>query len=221
MVYKIKKNIYLESLVIAVAIFLIGIMFGVWLDNYRVSKIREELLRDTIFWDDSLFLSKYSKLYGEDFCNESLKLNLAYNAKIYERGESIERAIKENKFTPELREELKKYTLMQAQFWINSIELKEKCNFTYHNVVHLQQFYPRTLEERVDNNAQARIMLNLKEKCGSRIMLIPLVADLNLTTVDAILAHYNISKLPAVIVDEKYIFQGLTSIDEINKYTGC
>jgi hypothetical protein len=52
-------------------------------------------------------------------------------------------------------------------------------------------------------------------------MLIPLYADLNLTTIDAILVNYNVKKLPAVIVDETHLFQGLTQLDTLKNYVGC
>jgi hypothetical protein len=215
------KNIYLQSLILAIFIFLSGIMFGIWIDNYRLSAIRQNLLSDTVFWDDSLFLSKYSQFFGQDFCDKALNLNLLFNEKIYKRGIEIENAVLANKFAPEMREELKKYTLMQAQFWLNSIDLKKKCNFTYHTVVHLQMFNPPTPQDVVDNKAQANIMLKLKEECGNKIMLIPLYADLNLTTIDAILVNYNVKKLPAVIVDETHLFQGLTQLDTLKNYVGC
>lgn len=215
------KNTYVEALIVTIFIFFSGIMVGIWIDNYRVSKVRKELLSDTVFWDDSLFLTKFTQLYGGNSCQEALKMNLLYNQKIYQRGKEIEDAIKLNKFTPEMKEELKRYTLMQIQFWLNSIELKKKCNFTYHTVVHLQQFFPKTEESRVENKAQSNVMLNLKNECGGKIMLIPISVDLNLTSAQAILLHYNITKLPAIIIDEKYVFQGLTSIDTLRKYTGC
>jgi len=215
------KNAYIEALIITLFVFFTGIMVGIWVDNYRISKIRQELLSDTVFWDDSLFLTKFTQLYGGNSWNEALKMNLLYNQKIYERGKEIEQAIKLDKFAPEMKEELKKYTLMQIQFWLNSIELKKKCNFTYHDVVHLQQFFPSTEKEKIDNKAQSNVMIKLKNECGGKIMLIPISVDLNLTTTKAILLHYNITKLPAVIIDEKYVFQGVTPIETLRKYVKC
>jgi len=216
-----KNSIYIEALVLSVFIFLSGIMVGIWLDNYRVSKIREELLSDSVFWDDSLFLTKFTQLYESSSCDEALKMNLLYNQKIYERGKEIEDAIKLNQFAPEMKEELKRYTLMQVQFWFNSIELKKRCNFTYHTVVHLQQFYPASEQARIDNMAQSNVMLQLKNICGNKIMLIPITTDLNLTTTEAILAKYNITRLPAVIIDEEKVFQGPTSLEMLRAQVGC
>jgi len=215
------KNIYLQALVLTILIFLSGVMFGIWLDNYRLSSIRQTLLAESIFWDDTLFLTRYSKFYTKDLCNKSLELNLLYNQKIYEKGREIEEIIKRNIFTPEIKEELKRYTLMQAEFWLNSIELRKSCNLTFHTVVHLQEIFPKSIEAISDNKAQANIMLSLKEKCGNKIMLIPLNADLNLTSIDAILYEYNIKKLPAVIIDEKYVFEGLTSFATLNEIVQC
>jgi hypothetical protein len=221
MVDKIARSIYIQSLIVSILIFLSGIMTGIWIDNYRVSMVRKELLESSVYWDDSLFLTKYMDFFGKNSCELSLDFLLLFNEKIYKRGKEIEKIIRQNVFSPEMIEEWKKYTLLQANFWMNSVELKRKCNFTYHTVVHLQQFFAKNPSEISENRAQSTIMLNLKEMCGNRIMLIPLTVDLNLTSVDIVLSYYNITKLPAVIIDEKYIFQGLTPLEKLKELCGC
>ncbi|MCX8190671.1 MAG: thioredoxin family protein [Candidatus Aenigmarchaeota archaeon] len=218
---KEKDNIYVKSLVISIFIFLSGMMFGILIDNYRISHIRKSLMSDIIFWDDSIFLTRLKELYGEGFCSEALELNLLYNQKIYERGKEIEEMIKLNRFAPEMREELRKYTLMQVKFWLDSRDLKEKCNFTYKNVLYLQEFFAKEQEVRLRNKVQSNIMLDVKERCGNKILLIPINMDLNLTTVDVIKLRYNVTRSPTIIIDDKIVLEGIVSLQDLLKILEC
>ncbi|MCS7093685.1 MAG: hypothetical protein RMJ18_00655 [Candidatus Aenigmarchaeota archaeon] len=218
---KEKDNIYVKSLVISIFIFLSGMMFGILIDNYRISHIRKSLMSDIIFWDDSIFLTRLKELYGEGFCSEALELNLLYNQKIYERGKEIEEMIKLNRFAPEMREELRKYTLMQVKFWLDSRDLKEKCNFTYKNVLYLQDFFAKEQEVRLRNKVQSKIMLDVKERCGNKILLIPINMDLNLTTVDVIKLRYNVTRSPTIIIDDKIVLEGIVSLQDLLKILEC
>lgn len=218
---KEKDNIYVKSLVISIFIFLSGMMFGILIDNYRISHIRKSLMSDIIFWDDSIFLTRLKELYGEGFCSEALELNLLYNQKIYERGKEIEEMIKLNRFAPEMREELRKYTLMQVKFWLDSRGLKEKCNFTYKNVLYLQDFFAKEQEVRLRNKVQSKIMLDVKERCGNKILLIPINMDLNLTTVDVIKLRYNVTRSPTIIIDDKIVLEGIVSLQDLLKILEC
>ena len=95
----------------------------------------------------------------------------------------IEKVLKTNVFTPEALQEWKKYTLLQTQFLLNSIELKEKC--------------------------------------GNKIMLIPLTIDLDLIVVDSILQQYKITQYPSIVIDEKTVLQGITSENELQDILRC
>ena len=216
-----KKNTYVKAAIITLFIFLSGIMLGIFLDNLRFSDIREQISGTEINYNDAILLSTFIEKFSKEACNTTLDTNLEFNSKIYAEGKSIEDAFNSNRFTPELEQEWRKYILLQTQFWFNSIELKKNCNFNYSNVVHIFNLNIEDPQEKAINKLQSEIMLSLKEKCGNKIMLIPLTADSNLSVVDAVLTQYNITKLPAIIINEKKVFQGLTSLDQLNAFTGC
>jgi hypothetical protein len=217
----VEKGPYLRAAVLSVLIFLSGIMFGVFLDNFRLSEIRKQISQIEVSSNDAMLLSLFLQKFGKNSCDKALDINLRFNERIYKEGEQIEEAFKANRFTPELEQEWRKYILLQTQFWFNSIELKKNCNFNYSNVVHLFKLKTEDIKERAVNKLQSEIMLSLKQKCGNKIMLIPLTTDNNLSVVDAIIAKYNITKLPAIIINEEKIFQGLTSLEKINQITKC
>lgn len=214
-------NIYTKSLVSTIFIFLIGIMIGVLIDNVRVSEIKKGLSESEIIWEDTRLLNIYIGRLGGDECEAAFEENLAYNDRIYRYGSKIEKEIEATTFTPETEQEWRKYVLLQFQFWLNSIELKEKCNFDYSNVVHIAKKKDLTSEETIENKLQSAILLDLKERCGRDIMLIPLTADVDLESINLVLRQHSITKFPVVIIDEEHIFQGLTPAEEFEKHIKC
>lgn len=215
------NRFYIQAGIFSLFIFLIGIMVGIWIDNYRISSIRSSLAETDIDSNDARLLSSYLQRFGKDYCAVALEQNLAYNNKIYQDGREIEEKIDANIFTPEVEQEWRRYTLLQVQFWLNSIELKDKCDFDYHNVVHLFREKNATREEEIDNKVQSSVLLDLKEICGRKMMLIPVTFDTNLIVVDAVAKQFNIKEYPAVIIDESSVFQGLTSKETLNSLLDC
>jgi len=213
-------NVYIKAAILTILVFFSGLILGIWLDQYRLQDVKKRITSLDVSWNDARLLYTYFQKIEKDYCELAFEQNLAYNHKIYKEGLEIELAEKTNRFTPELQEEKRRYVLLQTQFWLNSIELKEKCNFTYNNVVYLYKQHNLTRDEVIDQKTQASILLDLKERCGNKIMLIPLAADLNLTIIDAIKNQYKIEKYPAIIVDN-IVFQGVTTLEKINEVTKC
>lgn len=214
-------NTYLKAGVLTLFVFLMGIMVGIWIDNYRLSSIRSSISETDINWNDARLLERYFEKFGQNSCNLALEQNLAYNKKIYTEGKEIEKKIEANIFTPDVEQEWRRYILLQTQFWLNSIELKERCNFNYSNVVYLFRQKELDRDEAINNRVQSSVLSNLKEECGNKIMLIPITTDLNLIVVDSVVKKYNITEFPATIVDENYVFQGVTKRDTLEKLLNC
>lgn len=212
---------YIQAGIFTIFIFLIGIMAGIWIDNYRIGSIRSALSESDINSADARLLGIYLERFGKSYCDIALEQNLAYNERIYQQGREIEKKIEANIFTPEVEQEWRKYTLLQVQFWLNSMKLKENCDFNYRNVVHLFRQKDTTTAEEINNKAQSAVLLDLKEKCGKKMMLIPITADVNLTVVDSIVKQFNITQYPAIIIDESIVFEGLTSKETLSSLLKC
>jgi len=217
-----QMNIFTKSIASTIFIFLIGVMIGLLIDNMRISDIKKGLSESEIIWEDTRLLNIYIGKIGGEECEAAFEENLAYNDRIYNYGRKIEEKLEATTFTPEAGQEWRKYILLQFQFWLNSIELKERCGFDYANVVYLsRKGSTTTTVEEIENKLQSTILLDLKEKCGKGMMLIPLTADVDLEAVNLVLRHYNITKFPAVIIDEEHLFQGLTQTQELEKHIKC
>ncbi len=215
------RKVYIQAGILSLFVFFIGVMIGIWIDNTRLGNIRSALSEVDINSYDARLLNTYLQRFGKEYCDVALEQNLAYNDKIYEDGRKIEDKINANIFTPEVEQEWRRYTLLQTQFWLNSVELKEKCGFDYHTVVHLFRQKNTTTAEDINNKVQASVLLDLKDKCGNKMMLIPITVDTKLIVVEAVAKQFDISEYPAVIVDESFVFQGVTTKDKLNELLQC
>lgn len=215
------NSTYSKALIISVFIFLTGLMIGFFVDNLRLSDITTQLSQVDIQSEDSILLGSFLQGLGKDQCNLALDTNLKFNDKIYSEGKTIEDAFRTNLLSPDLKYQWSRYVLLQTQFWFNSIQLKKACNFNYSNVVYISKLQIDDPQEKAMTQAQSDVMTELKNKCDNKIMLIPLTSDSNLSVIDAIVAKYNITRLPAIIINEQNIFQGPTSLNQINSVTNC
>jgi len=97
-------NMHIKPGIITIFIFLVGMMTGILIDNYRVSRAREDISESEIRWNDALLLNQHLEKLGNVSCDLALEENLKYNDVIYTYGKQIEKNIEATTFTPELEQ---------------------------------------------------------------------------------------------------------------------
>lgn len=210
------KKILIITTLLTLVFLLVGFFLGMWFDQMRTEEVKQELGQIDIMWNDARLQSLYYESFSDgELCNSALKSNLKFNEKIYEEGQKIENYEKVNRFAPKLITEKKRYALLQMQFWLNTIELKKKCGYNYSTVVYLYSHYNESLSR--EQKIQGTALYQLKEEHGEDMMLIPMPADMGLTSIDVAKSEYNITELPAIIVNEEKVFQGLTEKSQVEE----
>ena len=86
-----------------------------------------------------------------------------------------------------------------------------------HNVVYFYQYNGPDLDKKAEQGVVSDVLMDLKEKYGSDILLIPLAADNNITSISLMMDIYNIDYLPTILIDEDERVEGLTSVDELEE----
>lgn len=215
-----QRSTFIYAALLTTVVFSIGILVGIWLDNLRLEEIEKRLTEIDVDWNDARIQSLYYQSFmNSTECDSAISANLEFADRIYQEGLKIERYEKVNKFTPSLILEKKRYALLQLQFWINSINLKNSCNANYSTLVYFYSHFDKTLE--VKQKLQSAVLSNIKEKCGPNLMLIPLPLDLDIMTINLIKSQYNIKTAPSILINEKILLEGLKSQDEIEEFIKC
>ncbi|MGV8152177.1 MAG: hypothetical protein ACP5OG_03780 [Candidatus Nanoarchaeia archaeon] len=215
-----QKHLFWEALIIAIFIFGLGIFGGVILENWRTGKISELYQNSEIeILDAKLQTEIYSA--GDFNCDVAIRENVKFAGRIYEEALILGNYMGASRLTDkQIRVQHKKYDLLRAMLFTNSMYIKEKCNATYHNVVYLYQFNKHDTATVQKQNVFSRILMELKEEYGGDILLIPMAADNNITSIEIILDRYNIYQedLPLILIDEKIKVTEIEDKAEIEKY---
>lgn len=215
----VAKDVFWKAFVLTLVIFVIGVFVGMWIDNSRVEEVREEYKGMEISSNDARMQSLYYRIFrnSSNFCEPAIQENLRFSDRVYAEGLRIDEYEKINKLAPSLIMDKRRYVLLKLQFWFNCIELKRDCNASYSNVVYFYSHYNTTMQE----NVQSVALMELKNKCGSSMMLIPLPVDLDIATIDIIKGQYNITVTPTILIDEEVKLEGLQSEADLEEYVSC
>lgn len=206
-----------KAAVLTVVIFLLGVSLGYYIERGRISKIEKEFSETEIEWADAKLQSFYYQNIKNEECGAAIDENIIFADRVYEQGIKLQEYEDANQLSEKLLIEKKKYALLKAEFWINSIILKEKCNASYKNLVYFFKNNP-SLGEEESQKVQSIILGNIKQKYGSEVMLVPLPYNLNISIIEIMKKTYDINKVPTILIDEKIKLEGVKTQEEIEEY---
>ncbi|MEM0465850.1 MAG: hypothetical protein QXW97_04100 [Candidatus Pacearchaeota archaeon] len=214
-----QKHVFWQALLVTFLIFLIGIFFGVILENFRIGKIDDLYQKSEInLLDIKLQTEIYSM--GNFNCEVAVNENFEFAERIYKEALLLERYQSASNLKEDLNTRHRKYDLLRANLFLNSLMIKEKCNESYKNVVYLYKMNNQTLDIKAKQNTFSKLLYELKKKMGNSILLIPIAGDNNLVSVNLIMDKFNITKddLPVILINEKIKVKDLQTIEELEKY---
>ena len=214
---KSNKHVLWQAFLAACIIFGIGIFLGFMLEDYRTSKIAQLFASSEIALLDARIQNQIYQTSGFD-CEKAVEENINFGDRIYDEAKILDRSKKANKLDDSIIQEHKKYDLLRVLFWINSINIKQSCNASYHTIIYLYDLIDPGLEKNSRQAVFANVLKDLKNKYGHDVMLIPIAGDNNLTSVSLMMYKYNITTLPTVLIDEKIKIEELETVEELEQY---
>lgn len=221
MVHKIRDKkywIFIDALVIAGAIFIIGFSTGFLLENLRLNKIIDNYRDNEIESLDLKLQNYYYQIMDSETCDSAIEQNFIFADKIYEEGLKIARFEEANQITDSLKIEKKRYVLLKTELWLNSLLLKEKCGDRFDTVVY---FYEDNAPSSAKNSEQkiiSNVLKDVKNEKRNSIILLPIAGDLDLDIVNLQKEIHNVTYLPSILINEETLLEGFHSQEEIEQY---
>ena len=212
-----QKRVFLYALIVTLVVFNLGIFFGYMLENSRSNNVNslyvdaEQELLDQVAQKDALSVLNLD-------CSTLVSENIKFGDRIFNEALQIQKYEDANRITNEIVLQHKRFDLLRAIFWINSITIKQQCNSTYHNVVYLYKYNNPTLEQDSKQKFFSNLLIQVKQDKADKVMLIPIAADNNVTSIDLFVKKYNITQLPTILIDENTKITDVKTIDDIEKY---
>ena len=213
-----QKNVFWQALIVALIMFNLGVFMGYMLEKNRINKIDTLYAESELQFLDIRALADISYLKNVN-CSFAVKENIKFADKIYEEAKILQRYEDASRISDALILRHKKYDLLRTQVWINSIRLKEMCAVDYKNVVYLYEYSKDiSIELKAKQDIFSRKLVEVKEKLGWKMLLLPVAGNNNLSSIDLLKIQYNITELPAILIDEKAKIVMIEEVGQIESY---
>ena len=214
-ILKSQKNVFWEALIIAVFIFGIGILLGVYIENGRAKETFQLYLQSDINLLDTKIQTEIFNLKSFD-CEKAIQSNIDFGTQIFNDAVTLERYEGANRISDLLKQQHKEYDLLRTLFWVNAIKIKEKCGSKFHTLVYLYNYDSSDRTEKNTQQAFSNALIDIKSQYGDNLLLIPIAKNMDITSLDIIVSQFNISKV-SVILDEKLVVSDLNDLDKIRE----
>lgn len=210
-----RKRVFWEALLIAILVFGLGIIAGVAYENHRLSDINEKFASSEISLIDSIAMKDLLMNENENLsCKKEKKFNVQFADRIYNESLKLSSYRESNKLTDDLRLAHKKYDALRTILWMTNKELYKKCgDYTY--AVYLYNYSSQSTQEEAQNDVWSKILYDFKQKKGNDLVLIPIAANSELASLDALMSNYEIDDLPVVILNDEHIIRELESAEQL------
>jgi len=213
------KNVFWQALILTIIVFVAGIFLGIAYEGRKIDEINDYYVLSEIFLMDSFALSKLTDVMGTDSvkCHVLVDANIEFADKIYEEAYMLEKYEESGKLSEALKILHRKYDLLRTLLWINLIDIPDKCKENVSVVIYLYEYETEDLTKKATNRVWSKILFDLKQEMKGKIILIPIAADSDLTSLNSLISRYDISEYPVVIIDEHVISQ-IDSVDDLKEY---
>ncbi len=214
---KSQKYNFLYALIITILIFNFGIFMGYKLETSRLDKINDfSLLAEIELLDQKVQSDALSMM--DLNCDLLVQENIIFADKIFEDAKKIQNYENANRMNNEITILHKKYDLLRALFWMNSLKVQKKCNSDYHNVVYFYDYDAPTLDQKSRQRFFSNLLGELKSEEKGKVMLIPMAGDLEVGSINLLMDKYGVESLPAILIDEKVVLTDVESLEQIRSY---
>lgn len=211
-----KKDRYILVGVITALIFLLGITFGMILDNYRLQWSEKTNQEQQINYDGLQL--QYLYLSALENSSEACPiLRAALETSIAELSFSLSQVEKYEQDTTLNNQQynliMRKYLQDNLRYWIFSQRVKKMCN---DDVINILYFFSKDHCEICPN--QGTILTYFKKKLEDKLLVFPINSDLEKDEefIKILKIRYNITSYPTIIVnDDKY--EGVVGKDELSR----
>ncbi|MBI3333897.1 hypothetical protein HYZ97_00205 [Candidatus Pacearchaeota archaeon] len=210
------KHVFWQAFLLTIVVFGMGVLLGFFLESYRADVVQEKLLDSEISLADEQLRNRLISDFSVK-CDIAQESTFAFADKIYAEARLLEQYDSANTFQDVLGILHRRYDLLRMLLWTESIKLKQGCNSTFHTVVYLYEYESEDVTTRAQQTFYSRMLGDLKNEHPEEILLIPLAVNTNLSSIDLHIQNYDVTSLPAIVIDEQNVVTGVVTLEEIEE----
>jgi hypothetical protein len=212
----VDKHVFWQALIFTVIIFIIGLIFGYFLESYRADRIELDVMGSEINMLDEQIRGTIASSSNVS-CDLAIKSTFAFADKVYGEALKLEKYDAASKLDKDALSIIhKRYDLLRMMLWQESIKVRKRCG-GFHIIVYFFKYDSENVELRAEQSFYSRLLTDIKNKHPAEVLLVPIAANMDIASVDLAKASYGISKLPAILVDEREVVSSIITLDELEK----
>lgn len=209
---QISWKLYIASFIIATFVFIFGLLIG---NLITENKYQKSLMDEQNFKIRLLELEVQGLLAERYECSMVDIMELTKN--LDDIGRSlieIEKDIGKSRLD-EIAPAKKIYTLLELKHFALINKYDEKCYKKSFNFI----FFFYSNKKNLTETEQTGYVLDyLKKKYGDNLKIYSFDEDLNMEIVDSLKRVYNITSVPAIVINENHTIMGIPKSEDIQKY---
>ncbi|MEK6888536.1 MAG: hypothetical protein AABW80_00325 [Nanoarchaeota archaeon] len=210
------KHAFWQALLFTIIIFGFGVILGFFLEDSRSDDVNTKLLTSEINVIDGQLRNRILVDYNVS-CDIAMESTFNFADDIYSQALELEKYDAASTFTDTLTVLHKRYDILRTLLWVEAQSIRNKCDGKFHTVVYLYEYNTEDVERKAQQIFFSRLLGELKANNPKEILLIPIAANMNISSIDLIVDHYKIGKLPAILIDEREIVDRVLSEEELEK----
>jgi hypothetical protein len=210
------KHAFWMALVFTVIVFVLGLLYGFFLENSRADSIQQDLVKSEINLLDMQVMNRQIT-DANISCELAQKSTFDFADRTYLEAQQLEKYAAKNQFIGTLKTIHMRYDLLRMIILDEAMNIKSRCNSDFHVIVYFFNYDAQDVDMRVEQSTFSAYLTELKNKYSSKILLIPIASNLDLNSVNLTMSEYAVNKTPAILVDNKNVIYDVGSLKEIEK----
>jgi hypothetical protein len=202
---KSRKHVFWEALIITIFIFLIGFLFGIYMERSNYNKLNDYSTLSEIRLIDGMALIELSK---DEYisCGSLKRRNVEFADNVYREAKLLDKYEESGRLTESIKILHKKYDMLRALAWISNSNSYERCK-NYNLIVYLYEYDSEEINTKAVQSVWSKKLVDFKNNNPESVLL-PIAANQDISSVDVLLDKYNITALPAIVINnEKVIYE--------------
>jgi len=214
-ILKSPKHVFWEALLVAAVIFILGFLIGSVFEKQRVDEMQNFYTSSEISMVDGLALNFLSNIDKLD-CGSLVNATILSANNIYAEAKTLEKYESSGKIDQSIKLVHRRYDLLRTFLWMNTLKINEKCpSYDFSAIVYLYAYEEKDLTKKAEQSVWSKVLLEVKNIQGDKLILIPLATDLNLGSLNSLTSQFNVTNSPAVILPNGKILYEPVSANEI------
>jgi hypothetical protein len=194
----------------------LGLVFGIYIEQARIDRASVSFYQSETSLYDSFALGKLIE-NPHVSCGDLRMANVDFADRIYDEAKIIEEYESSNRITESLKTLHRKYDLLRTLLWMNVLSMEKSCG-QINTFVYLYEYNTDDVEISSMQTVWSRTLQELKDRQGDNLILIPIAVNQEIVSLDYLVKAYNVTSFPAVLINEKTIFYGVTTADELERH---